>query len=110
MKALVAAALAALPAVPALAQQMTGDVNVTMVRTGWNADSFAVVTRQPVVNPARCRAPDGYISHSSLPGYNTYYAAALAALTANLPVQVTVDAGRCFADRPVIIGINVVGR
>lgn len=92
----------------ASAQTMTGGVNMTMVRTGWNADSFAVVTAAPIVNPAGCPTPDGYISDKTLPGYETYLAASLAAFAMNTPVVVTVHNSQCFAERPVLIGINLV--
>ena len=52
--------------------------------------------------------PDGYISDKSLPGYTTYYAAALTALmTASPLVVVTVHNTECFAGRPKLIGINL---
>ena len=91
----------------ASAQTMTGAVNISMVRTGWNADSFAVVTAAPVINPANCPTPDGYISDKSMPGYDTYLAAALVAFSMNTPIIVTVHDSKCFAGRPVLIGINL---
>lgn len=96
-------------ATSAFAQQMIV-ANVTMVRTGWNSDSFAVVTAEQVINPANCSVPDGYISEQSLPGYRTYYAAALSALTLNTPVIVAVHNTECFSGRPKIIGINLQRR
>lgn len=89
------------------AQTMTGAVTTSMVRTGWNSDSFAVVTAAPIINPAGCRTPDGYISEKSLPGYDTYLAAALTAFSLNVPVVIAVHNSQCFADRPVMIGINL---
>lgn len=80
---------------------------VTLVRTGWNSDSFAVVTVEPIINPAKCPTADGYISDISLPGYRTYYAAALTAVTANLRVVITVHTSQCFGGRPKLIGINL---
>jgi len=91
---------------PAFSQMMT-DASVAGIRTGWAADSFAVVTAESIVNPAGCPAPDGYISEKSLPGYDTYYAAALNAFTYSFPVTITVDYTACFAGRPVLIGINL---
>jgi hypothetical protein len=91
---------------PAAAQTMQPG-SVTMVRTGWNADSFAVVTAEPIVNPAGCGTPDGYISEKSLPGYETYYAAALTAIAARSHVVITVHDSECFGDRPKLIGINL---
>ncbi len=82
--------------------------SITLVRTGWNSDSFAIVTQEPIKNPANCSIPDGYISESSLPGYNTYYAAALTAYVARPPVVgITIHNTECFAGRPKLIGINL---
>lgn len=81
---------------------------VNGLRTGWNADTFAITTIEPVVNPANCPNPDGYISDKSLPGYTTYYAAALTALIASsASVVVSVHNTECFAGRPKLIGINL---
>jgi len=90
------------------AQTNSTAVTITMVRTGWNADSFAIVTTGPMVNPAHCATPDGYISEASKPGYKTYYSAALAAFTTNMPLIVAVHNTECYAGRPVIIGLNLV--
>ena len=108
MPRLFIAALALFAASGATAQTMTGPVTTTMVRTGWNADSFAVVTAAPIVNPANCPTADGYISDKSLPGYQTYLAASLAAFSLNTPVVITIYNSQCFAQRPVMIGINLV--
>ena len=94
------------PASPALAQGTTA-ATVTMIRTGWNADQFAVVTAEPIINPARCPTPDGYLSEKSLPGYSTYYAAALTAYLAHRRVHIIVHNSECFAARPKLIGINL---
>jgi hypothetical protein len=48
---------------------MTG--TIVMIRTGWNDDSYAVVTAEPMLNPAGCISNNGYISHITLPGYST---------------------------------------
>jgi hypothetical protein len=94
------------PTSPALAQSMQAGT-VTMIRTGWNSDSFAVVTAEPIANPARCPTPDGYISEKTLPGYSTYYAAALTAYLARRRVVITVHNTECFGSRPKLIGINL---
>ena len=80
---------------------------ISAIRTGWNDDSFAVVTTEPIVNPAHCREPDGYVSMRTLPGYSTYLAAALTAYVARAPVVVTVDDKECAGTRPKLIGINL---
>ncbi|WEK48669.1 MAG: hypothetical protein P0Y66_12655 [Candidatus Kaistia colombiensis] len=105
MLMLVTATLFAIAAT-ASAQTMKAG-SVTMVRTGWNADSFAIVTAEPIANPAGCATADGYISDKSLPGYATYYAAALAAVTTRKRVVITVHNSECFGGRPKLIGVNV---
>lgn len=106
MKNILGAMPALLLAAPALAQtHVTG--SITLVRTGWQDDSFAVALNVPTRNPAFCSAPDGYISQLSLPGYRTYYAAALTAFAARQPVTVVVHDSECFAGRPKIVGINM---
>jgi hypothetical protein len=95
-------------ATPGMAQTVTGPLNVTVIRTGWNADSFAIVTLQPVANPARCPIPDGYVALKPQPGYSTYYEAALIALQSNLRVQMSVDNTACISGRPRMIGVNVL--
>jgi hypothetical protein len=92
----------------ALAQTTTQIGRVTMVRTGWDADSFAVVTTSPLVNPGGCPTPDGYIAFQPQKGYTTYYAAALLAFELNVRVQVTVANTGCIAGRPKLIGINLL--
>lgn len=79
---------------------------ITGIRTGWGDDYFAVVLNVPVLNPAGCAAPDGYISHVSLPGYHTYYSAALSAYEKGRTVSVVVNSTQCIAGRPTILGIN----
>jgi hypothetical protein len=108
MRALyIASALIAITS-PVFAQTMTV-TSISGVRTGWNFDSFAVETKEPIVNPANCPTPDGYISDINLPGYNTYYAAALTAFSTSPTVVVTVHDTECGpAGRPKLIGINLV--
>lgn len=94
-------------AAPAIAQTMRS-ATITMSRTGWNFDSFAVVTAEPISNPANCPTPDGYISEKSQPGYSTYYAAALTAYIARRRVVIVAHNSECgFAGRPKLIGINL---
>jgi hypothetical protein len=127
--ALVAAVLAGF-ALPAISQTATPPSLITMIRTGWDAESFAVVTQGPILNPQHCPIADGYVTDSSAPGYNTYYAAALAAYVSNTPVSVVVFdraiispagtrtttartragtnvASPCDQGRPKLIGINL---
>jgi hypothetical protein len=102
-------ALATLVAFASTASAQTmQSASVTMVRTGWSADSFAVVTVERIANPAKCPTADGYISDKSLPGYQTLYAAALTALAAHLKVVITVHNTECYGGRPKLIGLNVL--
>lgn len=93
-------------AAPALAQTHVNG-SISLLRTGWNTDSFAVVLNVPNQDPAFCGTNDGYITHSSLPGYKTYYAAALTAFSMKQPVTVVVHNTECFGGRPKLIGINM---
>lgn len=97
-----------LAAAPAMAQTTTGPGLITLVRTGWNAESFAVATQSAFVNPAGCPIQDGYVSTKPVPGYDTYYRAALLGFDRNARVQVTVANAGCAAGRPKIIGINLL--
>jgi hypothetical protein len=108
MRHILGALILILTAAPALAQTTTQIGRVTMVRTGWDADSFAVVTTSPLVNPGGCPTPDGYIAFQPQKGYTTYYAAALLAFELNVRVQVTVANTGCIAGRPKLIGINLL--
>ena len=93
---------------PAFSQTMS-TATITMIRTGWNVDSFALVTAEPVLNPANCPTPDGYLSASTHPGYSTYYAAALTAYSLSQPVVVIIHNTQCALSRPLLIGINLGG-
>lgn len=79
----------------AAAQSMTGNVSLSMIRTGWNADMFALVTAQPMINPAGCPNANGYISSNTLAGYQTYLSASLAAFSLDAPVVITVHDTEC---------------
>lgn len=93
---------------PAFSQTATPPAAITMIRTGWAADSFAVVLNTPMKNPKGCTVPDGYESEASYPGHNTYFQAALASYIAKRLASVTVDNNKCSSSgRPVILGINI---
>src|SRR5690242_5076888 len=77
---------------------MTG--TISMIRTGWNDDSYAVVTAEPMPNPAGCQRADGYITNKSLPGYSTYYAAALTAYATHRRVMLIAHDGECYGPWP----------
>jgi hypothetical protein len=108
MRPILGALTLILAASPAMAQTMTGPVNVTMIRTGWDADAFAVVTLQPIVNPGHCPIADGYVAQKPQKGYATYYDAALLAFDKNARVHVTVANAGCVAGRPKLIGLNLL--
>lgn len=102
------AAAAALVASDAAAQSAT-DADIRLIRTGWNDDAFAIETQQPILNPANCPTPNGYISFMSLPGYRTFYAAALTAYVAKRPVTIVVHDSECVSGTwPKLIGINLI--
>jgi hypothetical protein len=101
----VAITLGAAPVLAASQTMRTG--TITMVRTGWNVDAFAVVTAEQIANPARCPTADGYLSQKAAPGYSTYYAAALTGYLAAKPAVFTVHDTECEFGRPKLIGINL---
>ena len=109
-------------ALPAVSQTTAPPSLITMIRTGWDLESFAIVTQGPILNPENCPTPDGYLTDSSQPGYNTYYAAALAAYVSNTPVKITIPRmvthptapqgldplfRPCDQGRPRLIGIDL---
>ncbi len=104
---ILAGALGLFAASGASAQSISVSGHVNLIRTGWSDDAFAVMTTAEIRNPASCPTPDGYISHRDFPGYETFYSAARLAFETNAPVEVVVDDTRCFAGRPVLIGINL---
>jgi hypothetical protein len=107
MRRILGALALILLAAPAGAQTMGGTGKVTLLRTGWNSDSFAIATSAQFTNPAHCSTPDGYVSAKPAPGYSTYYDAAKVAFETNANVVVSVDNTMCVSGRPKIIGINL---
>ncbi|WXH27669.1 hypothetical protein WA016_01594 [Myxococcus stipitatus] len=91
----------------ALAQTQVNPATIVRIHTGWGSDQFRIETSagRPVVNPAGCSTPDGYISHISQPGFQTHYRLVLEAYARNKPVYVTVSNTACWNDRPVILGL-----
>jgi hypothetical protein len=96
-----------LAAGPAMAQTATQLGTVTLLRTGWNADSFGIVTSAPQVKPRGCGSLPGYISTKPARGYDTLYQAALLAYQQKAVVQVVVSNTDCTSGWPRIIGINL---
>jgi hypothetical protein len=78
------------------------------IRTGWNSDQFGIVTNEPMQNPAGCPTPDGYVTDSTQPGFNTFYVAAITAFVERARIVVVVAGRGCVAGRPQLIGINVL--
>ena len=86
----------------------TGTVTIKKIRTGLDADQFAIETREPIMNPAGCPIPDGYVATTAKGGYKEAYAAALSAMYSGKPVQVTLSDLDCAAQRPRIMGVQVM--
>ena len=80
---------------------------IKFIRTGWNSEQFAIVTNEPIKNPAHCPTPDGYLTDSTQSGYNTYYVAAITAFVERARVVVIVDESACLANRPKLIGLDI---
>jgi hypothetical protein len=93
----------------AFSQTPTAAGTITLIRTGLDAESFAVVIDAPIINPANCPAPDSYISAINFRGYRTHYDAVLTAFATDLPITVVVHNTQCHTNRPRIIGI-ILGR
>lgn len=93
---------------PANAQTTVGPTAITLIRTGWNDDSFAIETGNLAIsNPANCSTPDAYMSSSGESGYKTHYAATLMAFGMNKPIYIVVSNTECVAQRPKIWGVYV---
>jgi hypothetical protein len=93
----------------AFAEDIEVTTQITMVFTGHDKDQFGIHTVAPTVNPAHCKIGDrGYATDSSRPGYQTFYAAALLAFAERADVMVVVDDEGCVADRPRLIGLNIL--
>ena len=92
---------------PVLAAPTQIPGTIKEIRTGWNAEQFAIVTNEPIVNPARCPSPDGYLTDSTQPGYNAYYVAAITAFVERSRIEVIVDESACLVGRPKLIGVNI---
>ena len=96
---------------PAFADQ-TVRSQIIKIFTGFNRDQFGIITVAPIINPANCRPdgndPTGYMSESSRPGYQTFYAAALLAFAERADVEVVADDEGCVAERFRLIGLNIL--
>jgi hypothetical protein len=92
---------------PVFAQTTVSAGLIKQIDTGWESDTFGVMTTAAIVNPAGCTATDMYESSSPAAGYNTYYAAALTAFSTGSQVTVVVSNTTCTENRPTIIGIYI---
>lgn len=93
---------------PASAQTTVGPTAITLIRTGWNGDAFAIETANlAIANPAKCSTPDAYMSGGGEPGYKTHYSATLMAFAMNKPIYIVVSNTECIATRPKIWGVYV---
>jgi hypothetical protein len=101
------AALGLLVSSTAFAEPVSVSGHITTLRTGWNADAFAVVLDVPMANPFGCVSPDGYILDKTMPGYDTLFEAAKLGFAEQPVVEVTFDGARCYGGRPVLIGLNL---
>ena len=99
-------------ALPTSAQEISqfgalgsGNVTIKKIRIGWDADQFAIETKEPIVNPAGCLLPDGYIAHATQKGYKEFYAAALSSMYSGRPIYVAISDLDCVANRPRIMDL-----
>ena len=108
---------------PALAfADVTVRSQIIEIFTGWNADQFGIKIADPINNdgnPANCHPnghpPTGYMSESSRPGYQIFYAAALLAFAERANVAIRVDDEGCVGGTardpkdgfPRLIGIDI---
>lgn len=100
--------LVALP-MPLRAQTTTNDANtIVRVGTGWDCDCFLVTVNRPVINPAGCPTPDGYMAEAASSGYKTHYAAALTAFSIGRPIYITASNSSCVHGRPRVIGVVIL--
>ena len=103
---LVALATLVLSVLPVSAQTAVNSVSISKIRTGWNADNFALETKAtPVVNPANCPVTDGYMSIGTSAGYKTFLTASLTAFSSEKKVTIVVSDTECVSSRPKIWGI-----
>jgi ABC-type proline/glycine betaine transport system substrate-binding protein len=93
---------------PVFAQTTSDPGVITSLSTGWSSDAIGVTNTAPVINPAGCSAPAHYVSASTLPGYNTYYAAILTAYSTGAQVSFVISNTQCTFSAPTIIGVNIV--
>lgn len=90
----------------AFAQTQVGPVAIRTISTGWASDTFGIGTGTTATNPANCPSTDFYASTSADPGYKTYYAAALTALSSGINVTIVVDNASCASNgRPKLVGL-----
>lgn len=107
MKTVVLGIALALASSAACAQTATGAVHITQIVTGWGTDHFSVDIDGTIPNPAGCGASDLTGTGVEDPGYKTFYAAALTAMSTDKPVMIVVSNTQCSGVRPKLIGISI---
>lgn len=100
-------AVVALTSTSAVAQTQVGPVPIVQFTSGWGADNFTLGTGATAVNPAGCSANDLYNSFGSDPGYKTYLATVLTAITNGMNVTLEISNTSCSQGRPMIIGVTL---
>jgi hypothetical protein len=104
----IASILLAVCMIDAGAQTTTQSVSITKIRTGWAGDVFTLETAGfPILNPAGCTLPDGYLADISSAGYKTHLAAALTAFSTDKKVTIIISDHDCVLSRPKIWGIYI---
>ncbi len=84
------------------------NVTISKIRTGWAADQFGLETAgTPIINPAGCPVPDGYMTDSTQSGYKTFLMMATMAMATEKKVTIVVSNSECNVSRPKIWGIYV---
>jgi hypothetical protein len=107
MKKVIFGAVLALASTATLAQTAIGPVHITQVVTGWGTDHFSVNIDGAIPNPAGCGAIDLAGTGVEDPGYKTFYAAALTAMSTDKTVLIVVSNSQCSGVRPKLIGITI---
>jgi len=107
-RAAVLAATLVAAATSALAQvSLTDQTRIRPANTGWGGDLLRIEVTSPIVNPAGCATPDGYVVGAQHSWYKVTTAAALTGYTLGRPVRIAVSHTECFAGRPLMLGIHL---
>jgi hypothetical protein len=92
----------------AFAQTSTPELTtITHISTGWGCDCFGLTVDKPTINPANCPIAGSYVADTTVGGFKTHYAAALAAMSMGRRIMVTVYNDRCIHGRAAILGLSI---